>query len=376
VFPDGQLARVKYIAQYIRKHQDEIDVIVFCELFDQRSHEYLQHVLQTSTPFRHCTARVGDDASSVAIEPTSPNSATSSSSSSNTNAPELEEEEEEEPAQPTSFNGKPIGWRGMLSRVTSYVAFMPSRLNGGVQIFSRFPLDTTETRVFCHRVELKGTDRLARKGFAYARITLPDPKLPHVHLVGTHLQAWEDRKSVDMRLKEVAHIRRFLQGLHIPSHEPVLVAGDLNVDVIHASDDFDDMCHVLGACDLDIRAVSTPPSPSVDNLLNNMVGRDRALRTSSEDTYARLDHCLALEAHASALVVDKCTSTVWTDWKSPTPISMGVAGLRHTPFRRLHSHHLSDHFPVLTHVKLATPTKPVVVVLGDVVAPVRAIDRM
>lgn len=340
VFPDGQLQRVKHIAEYVLKHQKEIDVLVFCEIFDQRSHSYLEHFLQTSTPFRHCTARVGDEQQTEVGTVASKTTHQIVQNIGNTTT-----------SVSTSV-AKQRGFRGILSRVASYASFIPAILNGGVQIFSRYPLDKTETRVFCHRVELKGSDRLAKKGFAYACLSFPDPSFPRIHLVGTHLQAWEDRKAVDMRLKEVAHIRRFLQGLHIPTCEPVIVAGDLNVDTIHAPEDFEDMCRVLGAFNLDTREASVAPIPSVDPSINNMVGRDGAIRTSSSGKFERLDHCLALHSHSSGLNLSQCSSTVWTDWKSESLIPMGVAGLRHSPFRRLHSHHLSDHFPVLVRIEL------------------------
>jgi endonuclease/exonuclease/phosphatase family metal-dependent hydrolase len=321
VFPDGQLARVKEIAARLQKQQAEFDVIVFCELFDQQSQAYLGDFLQRETEFRFATPRVGSEGGTASSEPS---------------------------LVPSNNNNNNKSWRSMFSRVASYASFVPALLNGGVQIFSRFPLDKVETRVFCHRVELKGSDRLAKKGFVYARIALQGNS---VHVVATHLQAWEDHKAIDMRLKEAAHIRKFLRELPIPPDEPILIVGDLNVDSIHAPGDLEDISHVLHARLLDS---SSAQAPSIDAAQNDLVGRDGAKpdKATGHCRPERLDHCLVVTADQHSSHVDGAQSraTVYTDWVSPEALTMGIAGLRWTPWKRHRSVHLSDHFPVLFHV--------------------------
>jgi endonuclease/exonuclease/phosphatase family metal-dependent hydrolase len=324
MFPDGQLARVKEIAARVHRQQAEFDVIVFCELFDQQAHAYLGDFLQRETAFRYATPRVGTEAT------TNPGVTAATA------------------AAAASVAGG-SGWRGIFSRVASYASFVPALLNGGVQVFSRFPLDQVETRVFCHRVELKGSDRLAKKGFVYARVALEGSR--RVHVVATHLQAWEDRKAVDMRLKEAAHIRRFLRERSIPADEPILIVGDLNVDSIHAPGDLEDISHVLHACLLDS---SSSQTPSMDAAQNDMVGRDGAKpdKTTGRFRPERLDHCLVVDADQRGSPVDVAQSraTVFTDWVSGEELTMGIPGLRWTPWKRLRAVHLSDHFPVLFRV--------------------------
>ncbi len=98
-------------------------------------------------------------------------------------------------------------------------------LTGGVMIFSKWPIENTDAVVYpnCH-----GVDCLADKGVAYVDIN----KLgKHYHLFATHLQADDDDASVKVRSQQLQTIHDFITSHGISPTEPVLLAGDLNIDL-------------------------------------------------------------------------------------------------------------------------------------------------
>ncbi|MGW8729422.1 endonuclease/exonuclease/phosphatase family protein [Streptomyces sp. NPDC055808] len=122
--------------------------------------------------------------------------------------------------------------------------------NGGVAVVSRHPIEVAEQQVFA-----KGcaADKHAQKGFAYAKIN----KGGHVfHLVGTHPQATDSgcgtrKDAADVRATQFEEIDRFLAGKEqrneVGATEPVLLAGDFNVD--RATPEYGDLLGRLHATD-------------------------------------------------------------------------------------------------------------------------------
>lgn len=98
--------------------------------------------------------------------------------------------------------------------------------DGGVFIASRWPIDTFAFIVFD---DCNGTDCLAAKGVMYAKINKSGK--PY-HLFGSHTQAWNDSGDVAVRVLQFQQMLRFIDSLHIPDAEPVIIGGDLNVDKI------------------------------------------------------------------------------------------------------------------------------------------------
>lgn len=97
--------------------------------------------------------------------------------------------------------------------------------DGGVIILSRWPIIGEAQHVFTMGVQ---EDQLAAKGVSYAAI---DKQGTIYNLFGTHTQAWKDTQNqVDVRLGQLQEIRTFAESLNISDGEPVIVAGDLNID--------------------------------------------------------------------------------------------------------------------------------------------------
>ncbi|MFE7115540.1 sphingomyelin phosphodiesterase [Streptomyces sp. NPDC057654] len=109
--------------------------------------------------------------------------------------------------------------------------------DGGAIIVSKWPIEHKEQLIYEGHC---GTDKLAGKGFAYAIINVDGLR---THMVCTHTQS--DDEDCDpgvartVRRSQIQEMNGFLQGLHIPANEPVIVAGDFNID--RHSTEFDDL---------------------------------------------------------------------------------------------------------------------------------------
>ncbi len=117
---------------------------------------------------------------------------------------------------------------------------LPWRQDGGTVILSRWPIER-EAQLLFDEV-CSGSDCLADKGIAYAAVR----KGTRVyHVFTTHAQSVYGRDPPAVRAAQFALLRAFGDALAIPDDEPVIVAGDLNVDAY--GDELDAMLGVLRA---------------------------------------------------------------------------------------------------------------------------------
>ncbi|WP_445250166.1 sphingomyelin phosphodiesterase [Microcoleus sp. OTE_8_concoct_300] len=101
-----------------------------------------------------------------------------------------------------------------------------SVINGGVVIMSKYPI-TQKIQLVYNNSAVGSADYLSNKGAAYVKI---DKERYTYHIVGTHMQADEGKKTYpDIREKQLQEIKGLVDSLTIPSNEPVIVGGDLNV---------------------------------------------------------------------------------------------------------------------------------------------------
>lgn len=104
-------------------------------------------------------------------------------------------------------------------------------ISGGLLILSRFPI---LQHFYSFYEQSKASDQFASKGFLYAKIQLSTTggggRLDVVHLVATHIQAWEEHMVVRMaqlnQLKKWIKRQKFFQI----GKDQVLVLGDFNMD--------------------------------------------------------------------------------------------------------------------------------------------------
>lgn len=73
---------------------------------------------------------------------------------------------------------------------------------------------------------------MSAKGVVYARILKTNTQgIKQVfNVFGTHMQAWDSVEAANTRLKQQQSINTFIDSLNIPKSEPIIIAGDFNVD--------------------------------------------------------------------------------------------------------------------------------------------------
>ncbi len=114
--------------------------------------------------------------------------------------------------------------------------------DGGVIIVSRWPIVAQDQRRFGD--VCAGTDCGADKGVLYAKI---DKQGRPYHVFGSHTQAWPTAEGQAIRARQFQIIRAFIDSKGIPATEPVLIAGDLNVDRLRYPAELDRMLRTLNA---------------------------------------------------------------------------------------------------------------------------------
>ena len=111
---------------------------------------------------------------------------------------------------------------------------IPFPANGGVMIFSRWPIEA-EDEIDFEECGQAASDCLANKGVKYARINKLGKRY---HVFGTHMDAGSNSDDIFARRTQMAEIRDFIANLNIPEHEPVIIGGDFNTDPIGSDMDY------------------------------------------------------------------------------------------------------------------------------------------
>ncbi len=214
-------------------------------------------------------------------------------------------------------------WREqLLTELASYYPFRtevvgrdgaggnPFRQDGGIVILSRWPIERQAIRTFggvC-----SGTDCLADKGVAYAQVRKGRYTY---HVFGTHAQSVYGFGVERVRAAQFELWRGFIESLDIPTEEPVLLAGDFNVDAY--STELDAMLDTLNA----VRPVLTGSARySWDPVYNRLASGPRQ----------SLDYVLVAADYAQPVAA----------WNRVVPLRAGELDL-------------SDHFAVWGRVVMA-----------------------
>ena len=113
--------------------------------------------------------------------------------------------------------------------------------DGGVLIVSRYPIDSESQIVFD---ACDAEDCMSAKGVIYAKINKGGNLY---HLFGSHTQAWTAAENQATRLSQFQQMRDFIDSRSISMSEPVIIAGDLNVDKINFQQEYNTMLSVLNA---------------------------------------------------------------------------------------------------------------------------------
>jgi hypothetical protein len=140
--------------------------------------------------------------------------------------------------QPLAELGWPYCTKPLFSDRMLAQNLMPTLMSGGVFIMSRWPIVDEHQRVFENAI---GADALVSKGVTHARI-LKHGKMFNV--MGTHMQAWKTTEARTVRLKQSIEIRDFIRRLDLSPREPLLFAGDINIDRDSQFVDLQNFLHV------------------------------------------------------------------------------------------------------------------------------------
>ncbi|EQC38265.1 hypothetical protein SDRG_04690 [Saprolegnia diclina VS20] len=150
-----------------------------------------------------------------------------------------------------------------------------SLINGGVLIVSKWPILREAQHIYrgaCHY-----SDCLAAKGVKYARVNKTvDGVSKAFNVFATHMQAWSTKEGMEDRIKQAQQFYDFAQALTIPHTEPMVFAGDFNVDNHSFPDEVANLVRLLHA------ATPTRVGSELftsDPHLNLLVGRDGAAKS-------------------------------------------------------------------------------------------------
>ena len=109
---------------------------------------------------------------------------------------------------------------------------IPMIVGSGLRVVSKYPILNQDVHYFHH---CSGLQCFASKGVVYAKIN----KLGQVyHIFVSHTQSGDNSKSKQARLDQVQEIKTFIDSKNIPNNEPVIVAGDLNIDKFNKPDEY------------------------------------------------------------------------------------------------------------------------------------------
>jgi len=238
-------------------------------------------------------------------------------------------------------------------------------LNGGVLAVSAHPIEAAFCRTFSDQGLVVGEDLLADKGVLYVRIRKQGRP---VHIFASHTGAWDTDSATQARFSQLESIRKWIDELSIPSSDPVIIAGDLNVnyfdipahgrmlDLLQANDPFAETIpreetHPEEACEqaplkqdsqvsqgAEFSAPVLEARYSFDSLTNGLAGGDSL---STDGSRCLVDYVLVSSNHLqptyARVAVEPLKDSEGYLWKG----------------KRLHD--LSDHYPVLGDFRFPLP---------------------
>lgn len=212
--------------------------------------------------------------------------------------------------------------------------------DGGIVILSRWPITRERQRIFtagkpsmnrCPGPDCcEGLDCYADKGVVYARINKAGRCY---HLFGTHLQA--GRENDALRYAQLRVIEDFIQSQGIPRDEPVIIAGDMNVDRYNETG-FAKMRSLLRAKQprLEPTAPSTPGAIYTFDGPSNDLNENEGIQRYLDYVLYSADHLEPIRAFNQVRIMrapEPWRQYLWQDWHRD----------------------LSDHYAVLGHFTYA-----------------------
>jgi len=220
-------------------------------------------------------------------------------------------------------------------------------VNGGVMLFSKYPILQSEMTTFGDKCV--GFDCFAAKGMVYARVKKDGF---YFNLLGTHLQAWPSVEAQIIRDNQMKQMNKFIKWLNIPRNEPLIMCGDINMDLYKERDNLN---HLLYQMHMELPVIH-PDSHTltIDPQNNKLVGVDDPSEYWNEDFPKG-----CVEEYFESLKCPCCPDE-WLDYTiystqhlKPDSAYMKSVMAKVKPFqmplslqKMISSQDISDHFPL------------------------------
>ena len=207
-------------------------------------------------------------------------------------------------------------------------------MGSGTRILSRWPFTLEDNLNY---TSCDGIQCAATRATIYAKVNKQGN--PY-HVFATHTQSSDDDANRNARLAQLQEMGDYIRSLNIPADEPVIMAGDFNVNKIGLPQDRDYLEAVLGATEpenrghnftYDADTNTWAEQPYIEYLDYTLIANNNLQPTSAYQ-----------EAFAPRTTID----ALWGEWD------------------------LSDHYPVrgiFTFPSQAQPQRPAFPFIGDVV---------
>lgn len=136
-------------------------------------------------------------------------------------------------------------FRSKVSETYPYLTEIPWKvgkiLTGGSFIASRWPIEDQDSIVYDPCL---ADGCLAGKGINYAKVRKGSNAY---HIFGTHAHAYTGENDVTTRFAQLAQLKALVDAKQIPYEEPVILAGDFNVDKLNFPQEHLDFLELLNA---------------------------------------------------------------------------------------------------------------------------------
>lgn len=224
-------------------------------------------------------------------------------------------------------------------------------MNGGIWVFSKYPIVKEDAEVF---YDCLSSDCFISKGVIYCALAL-SPKFK-VHLVASHLQAWEGKTYDEVRTKQLHRIGEFIRRQKIPRKEMLLLAGDLNMNLktLRTKEIMPKLQWRLPPLHKDSFPFSWDPQS------NRLVGLDSMSAYSSEkypqgcvNTFWDKGYCACCPSEFFDVILYEAGH------RSPRKITLKAVPVKVKPFTMSFAlntsdtcEDVSDHYPVTAHITL------------------------
>ncbi len=175
-------------------------------------------------------------------------------------------------------------------------------MTSGTRIVSRWPIEDEQHLKFN---DCNGIQCAATRGVIYLKINKQGK--PY-HLFATHTQSSDDDANRNARLTQLEEMGEFVRSLEIPADEPVIMAGDFNVNKIGLPEDRDYLETVLSATEPENRGHTL----TYDS--NTNYWAEKPYLEYLDYTLTGNDHLQPISAYQEAFAPRTITEALWEKW--------------------------------------------------------------